>query len=298
MGEALALAAQGAGRPVLIRGPPGIGKTRLAQAAVEKRLWPAPDRSARDRAQRGFPFGLVRQLFEPALNGSGPERTEALFGAAAGPAIAVFSASRQLRCRATGSAVWNTCTGFTGSRRTSPGGPGGPGDRRCSLVHQASLRFLPRSSPRRPAAAAFAFVAVWGVRDRAWTSQRELTDIRTCCWSTRRRSASPRSRASWATGSATSGRRHARHRLLLRQRWQSLPRHRSFNQLRRASRPANAQRRRRGPDRPGARRGLRLFAYSPGATPRALLRRSRCSATMRSQRHVAELAGLDSDRVG
>ncbi len=92
IGEALALAAQGAGRPVLIRGPPGIGKTRLAQAAVEQATM-AGFRICSARGtelERGFPFGLVRQLFEPVLNGSGPERTEVLFGAAAAPAIAVF----------------------------------------------------------------------------------------------------------------------------------------------------------------------------------------------------------------
>jgi DNA-binding NarL/FixJ family response regulator len=92
MGEALALAADGAGRPVLIQGPPGIGKTRLAQAAVEQAAM-AGFRICSARGtelERGFPFGLVRQLFEPVLTQSDPERTEVLLGGAAAPAIAVF----------------------------------------------------------------------------------------------------------------------------------------------------------------------------------------------------------------
>jgi DNA-binding NarL/FixJ family response regulator len=92
IGGALALAADGAGRPVLIAGPPGIGKTRLAQAAVEQATM-AGFRICSARAtelERGFPFGLVRQLFEPVLAGSDPERTEVLLGGAAAPALAVF----------------------------------------------------------------------------------------------------------------------------------------------------------------------------------------------------------------
>ena len=92
IGGALALAGEGAGRPVLIGGPPGIGKTRLAQAAVEQATM-AGFRICSARGtelERGFPFGLVRQLFEPVLAGSDPERTEVLLGRAAAPAIAVF----------------------------------------------------------------------------------------------------------------------------------------------------------------------------------------------------------------
>ena len=58
IGEALALAADGAGRPVLIGGPPGIGKTRLAQAAVEQATM-AGFRICSARGtelERGFPF--------------------------------------------------------------------------------------------------------------------------------------------------------------------------------------------------------------------------------------------------
>ncbi len=73
---------------VLVEGPPGIGKTRLIAEA--RRL--AATRSVRVLASRGsqlesdFAFGVVRQLFEPALAGGG----EALLRGAAGRAAGVF----------------------------------------------------------------------------------------------------------------------------------------------------------------------------------------------------------------
>ena len=71
----VAQAAGGDGRVGLIEGPPGIGKTRLVAAA--RRL--AAEAGMRCLSARGspmeraFPFGVVRQLFEPVLAaGSGP----------------------------------------------------------------------------------------------------------------------------------------------------------------------------------------------------------------------------------
>jgi len=64
---ALERARDGDGLPLLIEGPPGIGKTRLLQAVSEQaalggfRVQPA----RATELEREFPFGLVRQLFEP-----------------------------------------------------------------------------------------------------------------------------------------------------------------------------------------------------------------------------------------
>ncbi len=87
-------AAGGAARLVIIEGPAGIGKTRLI-AEVRRQ---AAARGFRVLAARGgelehdFPFGVVRQLFEPELAaGDAP----ALAGAAA-PARAVFESGGAL----------------------------------------------------------------------------------------------------------------------------------------------------------------------------------------------------------
>lgn len=77
---------RGRGRLVLVEGPAGIGKTRLLEAAR--------DRAAQDGAtalgarggdlERELPFGIVRQLFEPALRRADPdERATLLQGPAA-----------------------------------------------------------------------------------------------------------------------------------------------------------------------------------------------------------------------
>ncbi|HEX8123777.1 MAG TPA: AAA family ATPase [Solirubrobacteraceae bacterium] len=83
--SALADAARGAGRLVVLEGPAGIGKTRLLRAARDR----AAEAGMRVLAARGselerdFPFGVVRQLLEPAVHAAGaPEREELLAGAA------------------------------------------------------------------------------------------------------------------------------------------------------------------------------------------------------------------------
>jgi DNA-binding CsgD family transcriptional regulator len=88
-------ACAGRGRLVVLDGPPGIGKTRLL-AAIHERADAAGMQVLRARAgelEHDFPFGVVRQLFEPSLGGSA--RAELLSGAAelAGP---VFEVSAEL----------------------------------------------------------------------------------------------------------------------------------------------------------------------------------------------------------
>jgi DNA-binding NarL/FixJ family response regulator len=80
----------GRSRAALIEGPAGIGKSRLLGALRDG----ADARGVRALAARGrelereFPFGVVRQLFEPAL--AGADR-EAAFAGSAAPARAVFA---------------------------------------------------------------------------------------------------------------------------------------------------------------------------------------------------------------
>lgn len=84
LAERIALSGQGAA--LVVEGPAGIGKTRLIDAvrgaAVERGMEACAARGA--ELERGFPFGLVRQLLDPPLNAAGPEqRSELLDGAAA-----------------------------------------------------------------------------------------------------------------------------------------------------------------------------------------------------------------------
>jgi DNA-binding CsgD family transcriptional regulator/tetratricopeptide (TPR) repeat protein len=82
---ALEAASRGAGGLVVVEGPAGIGKTRLVRAARER----AARSGLRVLAARGselerdYPFGVVRQLLEPAVRGAeGRDREELLAGAA------------------------------------------------------------------------------------------------------------------------------------------------------------------------------------------------------------------------
>src|SRR3954447_25112464 len=79
-------AATGMGRRVLAEGPSGIGKTRLLEAArARSRRHEMAVLSARpSELEREFPFGVVRQLFEPLLSAATPERRAALLEGAAG----------------------------------------------------------------------------------------------------------------------------------------------------------------------------------------------------------------------
>jgi len=84
LAELVAQAAGGDGRAGLIQGPPGIGKTRLVAAA--RRLAAAAGMrclSARGSPmERAFPFGVVRQLFEPVLAAGAGQRGEVFAGQA------------------------------------------------------------------------------------------------------------------------------------------------------------------------------------------------------------------------
>src|SRR2546428_8116197 len=85
LGRLVEQAYAGRGRLVLVEGPPGIGKTRLLEAARLR----AGERgmvvlSARaSELDRAFPFGVVRQLFEPLLaSAHAGQRATLLHGAA------------------------------------------------------------------------------------------------------------------------------------------------------------------------------------------------------------------------
>src|SRR6185312_5435282 len=92
LGELLEGLAAGESRAALIEGPAGIGKTQLLAAA---RL-AAKERGIRSLGARGselereFPFGIVRQMLEPALLAQ-PERSGELFEGAAEVAASVFA---------------------------------------------------------------------------------------------------------------------------------------------------------------------------------------------------------------
>ena len=81
----LEAARTGAGGLVLVEGEAGIGKTALVRSACnEARQLGMQVLTARGtELERDFPFGLVRQLFEPALAAAAPEqRADLLAGAA------------------------------------------------------------------------------------------------------------------------------------------------------------------------------------------------------------------------
>jgi DNA-binding CsgD family transcriptional regulator len=86
----------GQGGLVLLEGPAGAGRSvllaRFAESQRDKPLWTASARAAED--ERDFPFGLVRQLLEPALRAVPPEDREQLFDGVAGLARPVLDGIR------------------------------------------------------------------------------------------------------------------------------------------------------------------------------------------------------------
>jgi DNA-binding CsgD family transcriptional regulator len=85
---ALEHARAGSGHLVLLEGAAGIGKTRLLRAArkTASRIGMQVLAARGTELERGFPFALVRQLFEPALQAADQPRREELLDGAAGPA--------------------------------------------------------------------------------------------------------------------------------------------------------------------------------------------------------------------
>jgi DNA-binding CsgD family transcriptional regulator len=78
-------ASAGAGRLIAIEGPAGIGKTRLLMAARESAGEAAMHvlHARGSELEREFPYGLVRQLFEPVLADAQEEERRALMSGAA-----------------------------------------------------------------------------------------------------------------------------------------------------------------------------------------------------------------------
>src|SRR6266487_3428727 len=92
LGALVGAAREGAGRLVLVEGGAGIGKTRLLAAARERGAEAGMEvlHARGGELEREFPFGIVRQLFEPALAGEGNAERDVLSGAA-GLASPLFS---------------------------------------------------------------------------------------------------------------------------------------------------------------------------------------------------------------
>ena len=80
----LADARRGEGSAAIVEGPAGIGKSRLLLAAEAAAEGLEVLRARASELERDFPFGVVRQLFEPVLFGAtGEERERLLAGAGA-----------------------------------------------------------------------------------------------------------------------------------------------------------------------------------------------------------------------
>jgi DNA-binding CsgD family transcriptional regulator len=75
-------ARRGRGQAVVIDGPAGIGKTELLLSAhrYAKRAQMAILHARSDELERDFPFGIVRQLFDPVITAEHPQETELLGG--------------------------------------------------------------------------------------------------------------------------------------------------------------------------------------------------------------------------
>jgi DNA-binding CsgD family transcriptional regulator len=93
IGRSLDAAVDGTGGIVLIEGPPGIGKTSLALAAVQRGRSAGMRvlRAAGSELERDFGYGVVRQLFEPSLRSATPQVRRRLLDGAAGAGAALAS---------------------------------------------------------------------------------------------------------------------------------------------------------------------------------------------------------------
>src|SRR5215213_5435958 len=90
LNSALARARGGAGHVLVVEGPGGIGKTSLLAAAraAARDAGMLTLHARGSELERGFPFGIVRQLFEPTAL-KDPDRW---FAGAAGLARPLFEA--------------------------------------------------------------------------------------------------------------------------------------------------------------------------------------------------------------
>jgi DNA-binding CsgD family transcriptional regulator len=88
----IASARAGHGAALLIEGPAGIGKTRLIREATllgGERCRLLLGRGS--ELERDFPFGVVRQLFEPVLGRLSPDKQDAVFAGVASQASGIFA---------------------------------------------------------------------------------------------------------------------------------------------------------------------------------------------------------------
>jgi predicted ATPase len=87
-------ARRGEGAAAIVEGPAGIGKSRLLTAASAAAEDLQVLRGRGSELERDFPFGVVRQLFEPVVFGaSEDERERLLAGAAFSERVLVGSAA-------------------------------------------------------------------------------------------------------------------------------------------------------------------------------------------------------------
>jgi DNA-binding CsgD family transcriptional regulator len=86
LAEAVTAATQGAGRLVVIAGPGGIGKTRLLETSggLAKQVGARVLAARGHELERDFPYGVVRQLYEPVLAGASESERERWLSGAAG----------------------------------------------------------------------------------------------------------------------------------------------------------------------------------------------------------------------
>jgi DNA-binding NarL/FixJ family response regulator/predicted negative regulator of RcsB-dependent stress response len=89
----LAAARRGEGGAAVVEGPAGIGKSSLLAATGAAALDLEVRRARASELERDFPFGVVRQLFEPVLFGAAEEERERLLAGAGGLAARVLVAS-------------------------------------------------------------------------------------------------------------------------------------------------------------------------------------------------------------
>ncbi|WP_407562334.1 AAA family ATPase [Streptomyces sp. 184] len=88
---------RGAGQLLLIEGAPGMGKTALL-AALRSRSEAEGFRvlqARSDESEGGFPYGVVRRLFEGRLAAAAPEERRRVFRGPAGPALRLFEYGHQ-----------------------------------------------------------------------------------------------------------------------------------------------------------------------------------------------------------